>query len=403
MNNIVNNAIKLNRMTKKLYAGLSREFEVYKVCIDELYYNDENGRIASFMSEYDSSHSEKISTLSRKEYNDKIMDYIKKSETSATFEKTKENIKNVGQMEVGVILSDGRVIDGNRRFTCLRELYAETSDLKYYYFECIILPVPTNDADRHALKSLELAAQYGTDERVGYSPIDRLADIYRDLIGPNHFFTEKEYIQRVNDMISNSELKLMINKAKTLYEYLEFIGQPNRWDIARVEKLDGPIQEIANLRKKIGDNEDEWDRVKIVLFNQLKCISGDRTREVRKLIKLYNNDPVAFDEIANDVEDLVLTQTINDINLNDKEKSASEKEIKEKRESIDKRINKEYHNVQIDEAKAKQLKILKDAYEKINNIDRYAIIRSDESMKLKISNEIDKIVKELEIIKGMIN
>ncbi len=61
MSSIVNKGAEI-RMTKKLYGGESRNFPVYKVDIEELYYNDENGRIATFMAEYDSNHTEKISS-----------------------------------------------------------------------------------------------------------------------------------------------------------------------------------------------------------------------------------------------------------------------------------------------------------------------------------------------------
>ncbi len=330
------------------------------------------------------------------------MQFIKDSETAATFEKTKENIRNIGQMEVGVILEDGRVIDGNRRFTCLRDLYKETEDLRFRYFECIILPVPTTDLERHSLKSLELSAQYGTDEKVGYSPIDRLADIYRDLVAPNHYFSEKEYLQRVNQMISANELKLMINKALTLHEYLDFINKPNRWDIARVEKLDGPIQEIAGLRKKIGDSGDEWEKVKTVLFTQLQEISGDRTREMRKLINLYKKDPAAFEEISNKVEDLVLTKTEAQFSMSEDNTNSLENELKEKKAGITKSIQSNYHSVQVNEAKAKQLRILEDVYAKICSIDTIAISRSDSDMKDSILKEISNIEDGLNKIKDMI-
>lgn len=398
MSKLVNKGIEL-RTTKKIYNGVSQTFSVYAVDIDELYYNDQNGRIATYISEYDSTHDDKISSLSREELNDTIMTYIKQSESSDSFKKTKENIRNIGQMEVGVILEDGRVIDGNRRFTCLRDLYNETKDLKFHKFECIILPNPTTDSERRAIKSYELAAQYGTDEKVDYSPIDRLVDIYRDLIAPNHYFQEKEYLQRVNNMIKPNELKLMINKAKTLYEYLEFIGKPNRWDIARDEKLDGPIQEIANLRKKIEDNEEEWNKVKVVLFSQLKIIEGDRTREMRNLIKIYNKNPSDFDEISNNYVDIVIKETESQFNKDTQNNEDSS--IEEMQANINKKINSSYNAVKMKEAKAKQLKVLEDMYDKISNIDQISIKLSSSNMKKDILHKIEDIEKLLNNLKEL--
>ena len=54
---------------------------------------------------------------------------------------TKNNIEQFSQLEPGVVLTDGRVIDGNRRFTCLRVLHRETGKQEYNYFEAVILVV----------------------------------------------------------------------------------------------------------------------------------------------------------------------------------------------------------------------------------------------------------------------
>ena len=37
-----------------------------------------------------------------------------------------------GQREPGVVLADGRVVDGNRRFTCLRRIQRETREPQWF-------------------------------------------------------------------------------------------------------------------------------------------------------------------------------------------------------------------------------------------------------------------------------
>ncbi|MDY0214436.1 MAG: hypothetical protein RBS24_02795 [Bacilli bacterium] len=117
--------------TKKLtFKGETKVFDVYKVPIDMLFYNDLNGRIATFISQY-ASEGKDITSLDNKTYNETIAEFIKNSATLARLKKTKEDIRQNTQKEVGVVLNDGRVIDGNRRFTCLRELFDETGDQKF--------------------------------------------------------------------------------------------------------------------------------------------------------------------------------------------------------------------------------------------------------------------------------
>ena len=98
------------------------------------------------------------------------------------FKKTKNNIKALGQTEPAVILRDGRIIDGNRRFTCLRDLAKE--DLKFNYLDAIIISKDIQDSKKE-IKLLELYLQHGREERVGYNPIDRLVGVYNDVIKIN--------------------------------------------------------------------------------------------------------------------------------------------------------------------------------------------------------------------------
>jgi hypothetical protein len=121
--------------------------DVYIVNIKSLYYNDQNGRIATYIAGYNSEHNIPLNELSMDEYNDIIMGFIKKSGSADNYKKTINSIKNIGQQITGIILEDGRVIDGNRRFTCLRELYEETGSEQYLYFKCFVLPCPKTKED----------------------------------------------------------------------------------------------------------------------------------------------------------------------------------------------------------------------------------------------------------------
>lgn len=267
--------------TKKLtFKGETRVFDVYKVPIDMLFYNDLNGRIATFISQY-ASEGKDITSLDNKTYNDTIAEFIKNSATLSRFKKTKEDIKQNTQKEVGVVLSDGRVIDGNRRFTCLRELFDETGDQKFAYFEAVVLEAPSK-TDEHAwkaIKSLELELQIGTDEKVDYSPIDWLVRVYRDIV-KDKLFTEQEYCRLTK--LTSSEFRKTKIKAELMEDFLEFFNKPEQFYIAKKLELDGPLQELVKIRKKLNDRE--WDSIKAVFYVYLwTAKSGDKTRFVRNL------------------------------------------------------------------------------------------------------------------------
>lgn len=267
--------------TKKLtFKGETKVFDVYKVPIDMLFYNDLNGRIATFISQY-ASEGKDITSLDNKTYNDTIAEFIKNSATLARFKKTKEDIRQNTQKEVGVVLTDGRVIDGNRRFTCLRELFDETGDQKFAYFEAVVLDAPSKSDEYawKAIKSLELELQIGTDEKVDYSPIDWLVRVYRDVV-KEKLFTEQEYCRLTK--LSASEFRKTKTKAELMEDFLEFFNKPEQFYIAKKLELDGPLQELVKTRKRLNDRE--WDSIKAVFYVYLwTAKSGDKTRFVRNL------------------------------------------------------------------------------------------------------------------------
>lgn len=71
--------------TKKLTIDNdTKVYDVYKIKIDKLYYNDQNDRIATWISEYKQNNNiEKIDTSNKEEYNNIIHNFITKSNENA--------------------------------------------------------------------------------------------------------------------------------------------------------------------------------------------------------------------------------------------------------------------------------------------------------------------------------
>ncbi|MEG0125861.1 MAG: hypothetical protein RR816_07235, partial [Clostridia bacterium] len=177
---IKDKAVLLTEASKKLTVdNHTQSYQVYKIRLDNLYYNDQNDRIATWISQYKAEHNvEEIDPSDKEQYNAIIHKFITDSNPDA-LKKTQTNIELIGQNEPGVVLADGRIIDGNRRFTCLRNIEIKTG--KTQYFDAIILE---HDIKNNAkqVKLLELMIQHGIDKPVDYNPIDRLVGIYNDIV-----------------------------------------------------------------------------------------------------------------------------------------------------------------------------------------------------------------------------
>ena len=165
--------------TRKLTIdGHTESYQVYKIRLDQLFYNDQNDRIATWISKYKAeNHIDNIDTIDVT-YNDLIENFIYESNPKA-IEKTKSNIELVGQCEAGVVLNGGRIIDGNRRYTCLRQLHEKNAF--FNHFEAVILERDIQE-NKKEIKLLELSIQHGEEGKVDYNPIDRLVGVYNDVI-----------------------------------------------------------------------------------------------------------------------------------------------------------------------------------------------------------------------------
>ena len=116
--------------TKKLsIQGQTKTFDVYRVPIEYLIYNKKNGRIATYVSQFIDEGKE-FPEDDINAFNNIIEKYIEQSNPDA-LKKTKTNIKIMSQTEPAVIMANGIVLDGNRRFTSLRQLSREGAGAEF--------------------------------------------------------------------------------------------------------------------------------------------------------------------------------------------------------------------------------------------------------------------------------
>src|SRR5699024_3956006 len=274
--------IKTDLTTRLTVDGITDTYDVYKIKLDKLYYNDQNDRIATWISKYKADNNlESFDLTDIDKYNKIIANFIKESDEKA-FKKTKNNSKALGQTEPAVILRDGRIIDGNRRFTCLRDLAKE--DSRFNYLDAIIISKDIQDSKKE-IKLLELYLQHGREERVGYNPIDRLVGVYNDVI-KNQLITIDEYAKNTEQ--TTSEVKKMIDRASLMVEFLEFIDMPEHYYLARDWDLDGPLGEIRAVLNKVKTEEEREDLKNIIFTNMAATPNTDLTRYIRKIKNIVN-------------------------------------------------------------------------------------------------------------------
>lgn len=279
-------SIEKTTLTKRLtIGGKTKDYPVYKFPLEYLYYNDQNGRINTVYHQYISNHGKLTPEIGESKYNEIFEKFIFESKKQA-LKDTQISISEKGQQEPGVILSDGRVIDGNRRFTALRRIQRDTNIKQY--FEAVILSFDIkNKLDEKKIKELELDLQLGREERVSYDPIDRIFDVY-NTIEVQKLMTPEEY-KKASGAGNTKRINKDLRLADLIIKFLSIVA-PNenpidKFYLARELKLDGPLEDIERTINKLKkDKETITQNVLTILAVQIaKSEVGDRdiTRKIR--------------------------------------------------------------------------------------------------------------------------
>lgn len=274
--------VQKTTLTRKVtYAGKTVVYPVYKVRLDALYYNDQNDRIATWITQYESENGkDSLSELNTDIYNRIIENFICDSNPEA-IRKTEKNIALVGQREPGVTLADGRIVDGNRRYTCLRRIQRTTAEP--VYFETVLMDMDIRE-DKKQIKLLELAIQHGEEKKVDYDLIDFAIGTYRDVV-QTELLTIKEYAASTNEQ--PADVRKRIEIAEVICEFLEYIGLPEQYHVAREYQVYSLFQEMIPLLRSL--EKDEKAELKRIAFNNvlMKAIPDQRKfiRDIKGLIR----------------------------------------------------------------------------------------------------------------------
>lgn len=275
--------------------------DVYRIPLHYLYYNNENGRVASAITRA------QINLIPARDgenpdYN-MAMESMIVEDDEPKLRATKKDIKKNSQQVPGYVLSDGRVIDGNRRFTALRQIARETGET--YYFEAVILPFSyESKTERAEIKRLELAIQMGVEEKKAYDPVDLAVDTYQTIVA-DKLLTAADYAKESRS--TKKDIENRIETVRLMQDYLSFINAaPNSYHIIKDTKLYTPLFEFAKkLLRQFPQKGPSYEQSKVTTFallSKMLSVGEDTGREIR----------IYFEEVLGSSENNNFNDTVED-------------------------------------------------------------------------------------------
>lgn len=380
--------------SKKLtIQGMTKIFDIYRIPIEHLIYNKKNGRIATYVSQFIDEGNE-FPIGDNEAFNKIIEDYIEKSNPDA-LKKTKANINIMSQTEPAVVLANGVVLDGNRRFTSLRQLSREGAGAEFSYLEAVILE--NGNYTEKDIKRLELNLQHAVESKVDYNPIDRLVDIYRDLIEEGGTFSPEEYARETQMTLNKVKEEIAI--ANLMVEYLDYVRQPLKFYIARDQKIDGPIREIYKILKSKNIDLGRIEDIKEFLFLNILSLGGDISRRIREIRSVIEDGKLST-ELLNELDESQILDDATDYFEDEKTKElVSSTKVLNLDKGIKTAITQVTENYveskKLSNAQNQPVEMLKKAQNIIKEIDKDAVERMNPELQATFISIVEKIQSEL--------
>lgn len=300
-----------------------------------------------------------------------------------------------------MVLKNGIIVDGNRRFTALRQLSREGKGQNFNYIKAVLLD--SEEYTQKEIKTLELNLQHAKEERVDYNPIDRLVDIYRDLIAYDAPFTAAEYAREIasTEKMVSQEMEV----SQLMVDYLDYIGQPLMFHIARQQKIDGPLREAHRILKSKKLEDDDREAARDVIFASIASLDGDVTRKIRDMKNVVQD----VDMLGKVVKEL--DETLDNIDAHFRE----EKVVKTTQQTHTVNVPSEAKNKVIEvtsryaerkklsSAQKAPIESLKKSLDRINDIDSDAVVRMSSDDIEEFAELVNQIQERLDSFKVLTN
>ena len=229
------------------YGGQPHLRKCYRIPIDLLHFNIENGRYRTkFLLLKKANPDATIDPTQERWRRETFMLLNGTWEDPTTgigtrkerqyFIQLVEDIKERGQERPGIVLDNGGVMSGNRRLAALMHLYGEQQNERFRYFEAFIVPSAA-DVTSADIWHLEMSAQAPARLTRSYDPVEKLLKIREgvecfEALNPPEGRTSA--IRAVATDFGDTE-DFIAAELSTLFEiekYLNAIGHPEEWWLA---------------------------------------------------------------------------------------------------------------------------------------------------------------------------
>lgn len=384
----------------------SQEYDVYKIPVDILVYNPTNGRMFMEAKRFENEEHINLATLKDidpKKYNDEVENLIWSTNEERNLS-TKRDIEKFGQIEPGVVLDDGTVVDGNRRFTCIRRLHREfPSDERFAYFLAAIIKVDGKQITRQLLKEYELRVQFGADEKVGYNVINKNMSIYW-LIEKENSFDYTLIAELLGNGTTAGDVSKICKTCKLVDEFLDYIGKSGEYQIAEDMKIYWPLEPLVTYFMNDGKNLTELEKQerKHLFFDYLLTLDvalitqNLRDGLIKKVFKDSAETKKLIDEHKETIGDKIQTIIEDSTDIDDFNESIKElrntDEATEDKENYEKVVSKQVAKNQIDIP----LKECKNALKSLDNVNVKPLINASNTIANQKLEEIKNALTEIE-------
>jgi hypothetical protein len=286
---------RTDRSLREWLRGKKQDLPVYRIPVKYLYFNIENGRYADKMIQLRADNPgvdidpkmdpwrNEIYKMLKGEYKGSI-DAEGTERDKIAFERLREDIERREQLNPGIVLADGGVIDGNRRLAVLMSL----GDQRFSYFDGIILPEDISPEDRWRI---EVGVQLGKDQQLDYSPINKLLKIrqglliYKDMTLPSGK-TAEDMVADALYGVSKKEVLESIELIRLIDEYLDFFKCKGQYHQV-ADKSQRFIEALDSLKAaegKLAPQEIAKLKVQLFVIVKHKLMSNWEIRDVRRAL-----------------------------------------------------------------------------------------------------------------------
>jgi hypothetical protein len=167
----------VNKSRTEIINGESIDIQGYRLPLELIYYNIENGRFASEYTQLVRDNGGKNLDATNKDDAKKIQNLLLGLSTEDT-SRTYIHLQKHGQTDLGLITQDGFLIDGNRRMSIISKLLEDKREPKYGFIEVAKLDYNISSKD---LWAIEAGISMGMDPKVRYGPINELLKLEKGI------------------------------------------------------------------------------------------------------------------------------------------------------------------------------------------------------------------------------